>query len=80
MSLATDVIINVNNNGQIEIDQDKFKKMAFLYNALDNGWSIKKRNNSYIFQKNHEGKKEIFDDNYLSIFMKDNSNINNFMS
>jgi len=80
MSVATDIIINVNNNGQIEIDQDKFKKMVFLYNALDNGWSIKKRNNSYIFQKNHEGKKEIFDDNYLSIFMKDNSNINNFMS
>jgi hypothetical protein len=80
MSLATDIVINVNNNGQIEIDQDKFKKMVFLYNALDNGWSIKKRNNSYIFQKNHEGKKEIFDDNYLSIFMKDNSNINNFMS
>jgi len=80
MSVATDIIINVNNNGPIEIDQDKFKKMVFLYNALDNGWSIKKRNNSYIFQKNHEGKKEIFDDNYLSIFMKDNSNINNFMS
>lgn len=80
MSVATDIIINVAENRQVEIDQDKFKKIVFLYNALDNGWSIKKRNNSYIFQKNHEGKKEIFDDNYLSIFMKDNSNINNFMS
>lgn len=80
MSVATDIIINVAENRQVEIDQDKFKKIVFLYNALDNGWSIKKRNNSYIFQKNHEGKKEIFDDNYLSIFMKDNSNINNFLS
>ena len=54
--------------------------MVFLYNALDNGWSIKKKLNSYIFTKNHEGKKEIFDEGYLAIFMKDNSNINNILS
>jgi hypothetical protein len=72
-------IANSNNNNQIEIEQTKFQKMVFLYNALDNGWSIKKRNNSYIFSKNHEGKKEIFESSYLSIFMKDNSNINNLL-
>ena len=68
------------NIGQIEIDQDKFKKMLFLYNALENGWSIKKREKCYIFTKNHEGKKEIFDESYLSMFMKDNCNINNILS
>ena len=61
-----DIEINIANsnedNKQIEIDKMKFQKMVFLYNALDNGWSIKKRNNSYIFTKNHEGKREIFDD------------------
>ena len=72
-------IANSNDNKQIEIDQIKFQKMVFLYNALDNGWSIKKRNNSYIFSKNHEGKKEIFESSYLSIFMKENSNINNLL-
>ena len=72
-------IANSNDNNQIEIDQIKFQKMVFLYNALDNGWSIKKRNNSYIFSKNHEGKKEIFESSYLSIFMKENSNINNLL-
>jgi hypothetical protein len=73
--------MNIESNiGQIEIDQDKFKKMLFLYNALNNGWSIKKRLNSYIFTKNHEGKKEVFDDAYLSMFMKDNCNINNILS
>lgn len=72
-------IANSNDNNQIEIDQIKFQKMVFLYNALDNGWSIKKRNNSYIFSKNHEGKKEIFEASYLSIFMKENSNINNLL-
>ena len=65
---------------QVEIDKIKFQKMVFLYNALDNGWSIKKRNDSYIFTKNHEGKKEVFDEKYLSIFMKENTNINNILS
>ena len=67
-------------NKQIEIDSTKFQKMVFLYNALDNGWSIKKKQDSYIFTKNHEGKKEIFDESYLAIFMKDNMNINNILS
>jgi hypothetical protein len=69
--------INVDN---LEMNKIKFQKMVFLFNALDNGWSIKKRNDSYIFTKNHEGKKEIFDESYLSIFMRDNSNINNLLS
>jgi len=68
-----------NNEKQLEIDAIKFQKMVFLYNALDNGWSIKKRKDSYIFTKNHEGKKEIFDELYLSIFMKENVNINNIL-
>ena len=82
MNVPTDILVNLNlkNDLDAEIDQIKFKKMIFLYNALDNGWSIKKKHNSYIFTKNHEGKKEIFDEGYLAIFMKDNSNINNILS
>jgi len=79
----SDIIINVKNDldaGQVEIDQIKFKKMVFLYNALDNGWSIKKKQDSYIFKKNHEGKKEVFDESYLAIFMKDNADINKLLS
>ena len=77
-----DIDIKITNNEKqldLEIDKIKFQKMVFLYNALDNGWSIKKRNDSYIFTKNHEGKKEIFDEQYLSIFMKENVNINNIL-
>jgi hypothetical protein len=68
------------DNEALEIDKTKFKKMVFLYNALDNGWSIKKRNDSYVFTKSHEGKKEIFDEKYLATFMKDNFNINSLLS
>jgi hypothetical protein len=80
--MLMDIDIKITNNEKqldLEIDKIKFQKMVFLYNALDNGWSIKKRNDSYIFTKNHEGKKEIFDETYLSIFMKENVNINNIL-
>ena len=80
MNTSTNILVNVLEPGQVEIDQIKFKKMVFLYNALDNGWTIKKKHDSYIFTKNHEGKKEIFEESYLSIFMKDNININNILS
>jgi hypothetical protein len=73
-----DIEIKVDNN--IEINNIKFQKMIFLYNALDNGWCIKKRNNSYIFTKKHQERKEIFDENYLSTFMKDNLDINNILN
>ena len=75
-----DIEIKIENEKSLEIDKIKFQKMVFLFNALDNGWSIKKRKDSYIFTKNHEGKKEIFDETYLSIFMKDNSDINKLLS
>jgi hypothetical protein len=48
------------------------QKMNLIYNALDEGWSIKKIDNSYIFTKKHENKKEIIEDSYLLKFMKTN--------
>ena len=71
--------IKLDNEKSLEIDKIKFQKMVFLYNALDNGWSIKKTQNSYIFTKNHEGKKEVLNESYLSIFMKENSDINKLL-
>ena len=65
---------------QFKINAIQFQKMIFLYNALNEGWSIKKDGNKYIFTKKHENKKEIFDESYLAIFMKDNSDINKLLS
>ena len=56
------------------------QKMAFLFNALENGWSIKKKGSLYIFTKKHEGKKEIISDNYLLRFMKDNFKPENILN
>jgi len=59
----------------LNIDFVKFQKMMFLFNAVDDGWTIKKKDDSYIFKKNHEGKKEVFLETYLNTFMKDNLDI-----
>ena len=72
-----DIFENINEN----IDIKKLKIMIFIFNALENGWTIKKReNNSYIFNKKHNGKKEIFNNNYLATFIEENSDINKIIS
>ena len=65
-----DIQINVSNE---KIDSLTMKKMAFFYNALNDGWTIKKlQGEKYLFIKNHEGKKQIFKDSYLTDFIKSN--------
>jgi len=65
---------------KIEVDKVLFQKMLFIYNALDDGWSIKKLEDSYIFSKKHEGKKEIFLDDYLTKFILSNMDIDKIPS
>jgi len=50
--------------------------LGFLYNSLNDGWTIKKTNNNYIFIKNHEGKKQILSNDYIDTFIKENFNFN----
>jgi hypothetical protein len=71
------IIVDQSN---VTIDPSTFQKMSFLYNAINDGWTIKKRKESYIFSKNHEGKKEVFLDSYLLTFMKDNLDMNKLLS
>ena len=55
-----------------KIDDLKLKKMVFIYNALEKGWTITKNSEKYIFKKKHNGEKEVFLDSYLTRFMIDN--------
>lgn len=80
-----DLQINIKNTDgstkyDISIDNIKFQKMLFLFNAINDGWSIKKQNDSFIFKKNHEGKREIFRESYLHTFMKDNFDMNKLLN
>jgi hypothetical protein len=56
----------------VKVDTIQIQKMKFLYNCLENGWVIRKKENSYIFTKAHEGKREVYDENYLLNFIKTN--------
>jgi len=57
---------------QIQMDKKDYQKMMFLKNALEDGWSIKKVGDTYIFSKKHENRKEIFQSDYLERFIENN--------
>lgn len=63
----------------VDIDNKLLKKTLFLYNALEQGWTIKKKGDLFILNKKHEGNTKYFDDKYLSTFMKENTNIDNLI-
>ena len=64
----------------IKIDAIKFQKMLFLFNSIEQGWTVKKRGDSFVFIKSHEGKKEVFEDAYLKKFMKSNLDLSKIIS
>jgi len=47
-------------------------KTVFIMNALQDGWTIKKVNDAYVFSKKHENKREIFLESYLEKFIGNN--------
>jgi len=80
-----DIKINLDSlkdleNSNFKVDAIKFQKMLLLYNTIEQGWSVKKRNDSYVFTKNHENKKEVLDDSYLLKFMKTNLDLNKIVN
>ena len=74
-----DYNININTtNENIKFNKINYlslQKMAFIYNALEDGWQISKNRDKYVFTKKHEEKKEVFLDSYLQHFLKNNLDI-----
>lgn len=69
-----DISFNLQEN--LQIDKKTFLKMNFLYNAINEGWTVTKNKQKYTFTKSHNGKKEVFSDEYLDNFIKINLVIN----
>jgi len=67
-------------NSNFKVDIIKFQKMILLFNAVQQGWSVKKRNELYVFTKPHENKREVLDDSYLAKFMKTNLDLNKILT
>jgi hypothetical protein len=78
IKINLDSLKDLENN--VKIDSVKFQKMLLLYNSIEHGWSVKKHNDSYVFYKKHENKKEVLEDSYLLKFMKTNLDLNKFFS
>ena len=53
-------------------DTVTLQKMSFIYNAIQTGWAVKREDDKYIFSKKHEGKKDVYSENYLKSFVKNN--------
>lgn len=60
------------------MDSITLQKMIFIYNSINKGWKVHKKDNSYVFSKKHENKKEVFLDDYLKKFILENYNIEDF--
>ena len=69
MSKETPTLLDIDLPKHVQMDRKKFQKMVFITNALENGWTVKKSQDSYIFTKKHENKREIFQENYLENFI-----------
>ena len=64
-------------NAQSENLKDKeYYKMRFIFNAIEQGWSVKKRDNLYIFKTKHNNKEEVFNEDYLEEFVMKNMKLN----
>ncbi len=57
----------------LKLDKREYQKILFINNAIEDGWSVKKENDSYIFKKKHGNKVEVFEKKYLENFIIDNS-------
>jgi hypothetical protein len=68
----------INTPKSFEIDYLTLQKMTFIYNAIETGgWEVKKKDNSYVFTKKHQGKKEVYLDTFLQTFIKANMDVKN---
>jgi hypothetical protein len=61
-----------NGVAHIQLERKLLIKMNFIYNAIQDGWCVKKQNDSFVFIKKHEGKKQIFQPEYLEKFIEKN--------
>jgi hypothetical protein len=64
--------LEIPSDQQNQLTRSQYKKMVFIQNALDQGWTVKKSQDSYIFTKKHENRREIFQENYLETFLISN--------
>ena len=66
---------NTLTNDNIKMDRLAFQKTMFIMNALENGWTVKKKDDKYIFVKKNENRQEVYQEEYLRKFIETNMKI-----
>ena len=56
----------------LKLNKKEFDKMNFIMNAVEDGWSVRKINDNYVFKRKHDGKQEVFRKEYLDDFIYKN--------
>ena len=54
--------------------------MFFIHNAVEQGWTVKKNEESYIFTKKHDNRREIFQSDYLEKFIQKNASLDTMIT
>ena len=67
-----DIVHALPSNDMTTIDAPTFAKMSFVYNAVNDGWTVRKRKDKYVFVRPHDNRKEVFESAYLEAFIKTN--------
>jgi hypothetical protein len=67
-------------NTSIQLDKKYFQKMFFIHNAVEQGWTVKKNEESYIFTKKHDNRREIFQSDYLEKFIQKNASLDTMIT
>jgi|AntAceMinimDraft_18_1070375.scaffolds.fasta_scaffold772558_1 hypothetical protein len=75
----THMQINLDDNN-IKMNKITFQKMTLIFNAIHDGWSVKRKEDSLVFSKKHENKKEIYLDTFLSKFIHNNADFSKLLS
>jgi hypothetical protein len=60
-------------NQKIDINSElknKIYVMHFVMNTLENGWTIRKKNDNFVFRKKHKNRDEVYSADYLINFLK----------
>jgi len=68
--------VSIELTEEFHLNKSLLQRMIFISNALEQGWTVKKNEDSYIFSKKHENKREIFQEDYLETFVTSNFSTN----
>lgn len=49
-------------------------KSLFIWNAICDGWTVRKKGDMFVFKKKHHDREEVFDESFLHTFVKRYSN------